>query len=80
MCIRDSGDDGLGLGIEVDVVTGLVPVADGLAQAGYALGDGVTMRGGLERRFNQLVYDVPGGGPVGVAHAEVDDVFSASAG
>jgi hypothetical protein len=38
------------------------------------------MRGGLERRFNQLVYDVPGGGPVGVAHAEVDDVLSTVAG
>jgi hypothetical protein len=36
--------------------------------------------GGLERRLNQLVDDVLGRGSVGVAHAEVDDVFSAAAG
>ena len=38
------------------------------------------MGGGLERRFDQLVDDVFGRGPVGVAHAEVDDVFAAAAG
>ena len=36
------------------------------------------MRRGLERRFHQLVDDVFGRGPVGVAHAEVDDVFTAA--
>src|SRR5579864_6164235 len=38
------------------------------------------MRDGLLRRFNHLVDDVFGRGSVGVAHAEVDDVFSAAAG
>ena len=74
------GDDGFGVGIEVDVVARLVPVADGLAQARNSLGDGVAMGDGLLRRFNHLVDDVLGRGAVGVAHAEVDDVFSAAAG
>ena len=33
----------------------------------------------LLRRLNHLVDDVFGRGAVGVAHAEVDDVFSAAA-
>ena len=74
------GDDGLGVGVEIDVVARLVPVADGLAQAGNAAGDRVAMRGRLERRLDQLVDDVLGRGAVGVAHAEVDDVFAAAAG
>ena len=36
--------------------------------------------GGLRRRFNQLVDDVGGRGAVGIAHAEIDDVFAAAAG
>ena len=74
------GDDGLGLGVEVDVVAALVPVADGLAQAGQAAGERVAMGGGLLRGLDQLVDDVLGRGAVGVAHAEVDDVFAALAG
>ena len=35
---------------------------------------------GLERRLHQLVHDVLGRGSVGIAHAEVDDVFAAVAG
>ena len=37
------------------------------------------MRDGLLRRLDQLVDDVFGRGSVGVAHAEVDDVFAAAA-
>ena len=78
--LRSDGDDGLGVGVEVDVVARLVPVADGLAQARDALGHGVAMRDRLLRRFNHLVDDVFGRGAVGIAHAEVDDVFAAAAG
>jgi hypothetical protein len=74
------GDDGLGLGIEVDVVAALVPVADGLAQAGQAAGERVAVGRGLLRGLDELVDDVLGRGAVGVAHAEVDDVFAALAG
>ncbi len=35
------------------------------------------MGGRLARRFNHLVHDVLGRGAVRVAHAEVDNVFSA---
>ena len=38
------------------------------------------MGDGLLRRFDHLVDDVFGRGAVGVAHAEVDDVFAATAG
>ena len=33
------GDDGLGVGIELDAVAALIPVADGLAQARNPLGE-----------------------------------------
>src|SRR5580658_9058955 len=74
------GDDGLGFGIEIDAVACLVPVADGLAQAGQAARNGVAMRGRLAGSFNELVDDVGGRCAVGIAHAEVDDVFAAAAG
>ena len=73
------GDDGLGVGVDIDGVAGLVPIRDGFAQAGQAARDGVAMGDRLLRRFNHLVDDVPGSGAVGVAHAEVDDVFAAAA-
>ena len=38
------------------------------------------MGDGLLRRLDHLVDDVFGRGSVGVAHAEVDDVFAAAAG
>ena len=37
------------------------------------------MRGRLAGRFNELVDDVGGRGAVGIAHAEVDDVFATAA-
>ena len=74
------GDDGLGFGVEIDVVARLIPIANGAAQARDAAGDGVAVRGRLARRFDKLVDDVLGRGAVGVAHAEVDDVFAAAAG
>src|ERR1017187_4440199 len=74
------GDDGFGLGIEIDAVAGLVPITNGAAEAGEAAGDGIAMGGRLEDRFNELVDDVLGGCAVGVAHAEVDDVFAEAAG
>ena len=74
------GDDGLAVGIEIDVVTRLVPIRDGPAKTRQAARNRVAMRDGLLRRFNHLVDDVFGRGPVGVAHAEVDDVFSRGGG
>src|SRR6185437_15434954 len=70
------GDDGLRLGVKFDVITRLVPGADGFAQARQPARDGVAVRGGLLRRFDHLVYDVLRGGAIGIAHAEVDNVFT----
>ena len=75
---RADGYDGLGLGVEIDVVARLVPVADGLAQARQTLGDGIAMCGRLERGFDHLVHDVARRGSIGIAHAEIDDVFAAA--
>ncbi len=73
------GDDGLGFGVERDGVAALVPVADGLAQARQPAGERVAVGGRLLRGLDELVDDVAGGRAVGVAHAEVDDVFAAAA-
>ena len=78
--LRSDRDNGLGLRIELHAVARPVPVANGLAQPRQAARDGIAMRGRLHHRFHQLVHDVPGSGAVGVAHAEVDDVFAALAG
>ncbi len=70
------GDDGLLLRVEVHAVAGLVPVADGLAQAWDALRQrvavGVAAPGGLDHLFD----DVRRRGLVRIAHAEVDDVLA----
>ena len=73
---RANGDYGLGGGVEVDVVTRTVPVTNGFAEAGDAFGERVAMGALLARGVDHLVDDVGGGGAVGVAHAEVDDVFA----
>ena len=78
--LRSNGDNGLGVGVEGDVVARPVPVADGAAEAGQAAGNTVTMGRRLLRRFHELVDDVARSGAVGVAHAEVDDVLAAAAG
>ena len=61
-------------------VSGSSETEYGLAQAGQAAGERVAMGRGLLRGLDELVDDVLGGGAVGVAHAEVDDVFAAFAG
>jgi hypothetical protein len=66
-------------GSRADVVAPLVPVADRLAQARNALRDRIAVRVLAQRRFDQLVGDVLRRWPVRVAHAHVDDVFTAPA-
>ncbi len=74
--LRADGNDGLGLGIEVHVVTRLVPVAHGTAQAGDAARHGVAVGILALGRLAQLVHDMLGRGLVGIAHTEVDDVLA----
>ena len=78
--LRADGDDGLRLGVDVDGVAIAVPVRDGTAQSGDALGGRVAVGVGTLRGLGELAHDVLGRGPVGVAHAHVDDVFAAAAG
>ena len=70
------GDDGLLVRVQIDLKALAIPVADGAAQAGDAAGDRVTMGVATLGGLQQLVDDMPGGGLIGVAHAEVDDVLA----
>jgi hypothetical protein len=74
------GDDGLGVGVDVDAIAALVPVGDGAAQARDALAGRVAMGVGPQRDLVELGDDVGRRGPVGVAHAHVDDVLATPAG
>jgi len=55
-------------------------VADGAAQAGDAFAGAVAVGVGPLGHFGELGDDVRWCGPVGVAHAHVDDVFAPAAG
>jgi hypothetical protein len=72
------GDDRFAVRIEIDVVTGLVPVADGAPQPRNALGNRVAMRVGTLHRLDQLLHDVRRRGLVGIAHRQIDDVLAAT--
>ena len=70
-------DNRFGIGIQLNVVTRLIPVADRLAKAMDALGHRIAVRIGTLYGFDQLIDDMPWRGAVGIAHAEVDDIFAA---
>jgi hypothetical protein len=70
------GGDGFLFRIEIDVVTRLVPVADRFAQPRDTLGYGITMRVAAPRGLDHFLDDMRRRGLVGIAHAEVDDVFA----
>lgn len=74
------GDDGFAFRVDIDLVAFLVPVGDGPAQARNAAGGGVAMGVFALGDLHQLLDDVWRRGPVGVAHAQVDDVLAAAAG
>src|SRR4029079_15998198 len=75
--LRPDGDDRFRVRIELDAPPALVPVADRAAQPRNALRYRVAVRVRALDGFDQLVDDVRRGGPVRVAHAEVDDVLAA---
>ena len=78
--LRADGDDGLGGGIEIDVVARTVPVTNSFAEAGDAFGERITVGALLARGLDHLIDDVRRRGAVGIAHAEINDVFAALAG
>src|SRR5690606_974361 len=77
---RADGDNGFAVGIELDRVAALVPIANGLAQARNTLRYRIPVGGGPAGGLDQLVDDVLGRGAVGVAHRHVDDVLPAPPG
>ncbi len=70
------GDDGLGVGVQLNVEPPVIPVAYRLAQADDALGHRITMRRAFLRDLDQFVDDMLGRRPIRIAHAEVDDIDS----
>ena len=70
----------LALRVELHAETATVVARLGAAQAGDALGGGITVGARLADRLDQLVDDVLGGRQVGIAHAEVDDIGTGVAG
>src|SRR5690606_19464827 len=74
------GDDGFALGVDLHVVTLLVPARNGAAQARNAARGGVTVGVLALGDGAELLDDMRRGGAVGIAHAEVDDVLATAAG
>mmetsp|Transcript_2839 Transcript_2839/g.7339 ORF Transcript_2839/g.7339 Transcript_2839/m.7339 type:complete len:399 (+) Transcript_2839:976-2172(+) len=74
------GDDGLAVGVDRHAVAALVPMRDRAAQPRDALAGRVAVGIGPLRDLVELGDDVRWRGPIGVAHAHVDDVFAAPAG
>ena len=75
--LRANGNNSLPFGVEVHVITAPVPVRDSLAQARDTPGERVAVGVASLRRLDQLVHDMPGSRLIGIAHAEIDDVFAA---
>ena len=77
--LRADHRDRLGVGIELDAVAALVPLADRGAQVGDAARRRVAVVARVARRLADLLDDVRRRRQVGVAHAEVDDVLAGAA-
>ena len=59
------------------VFVGLVPIANGLAQAGDPLGLGVTVRIAALNRLNQLIDNVFGRLLIRITHSKIDNILTA---
>ena len=68
------GDDDLALGVELDIEAPRIIAGAGAAQPGDAARHRIAVRLGVLHRLDQLGDDVRRGRPVGIAHAEIDDV------
>jgi len=74
------GDNGLALGVDLDLVAFLVPVGNRPAQARNTLGRRVTVGVLTLGDGDEFFDDVRRGRAVGVTHAQVDDVFATTTG
>ena len=76
---RAEGDDDLFFRVELDPEAPSVIGSTSSAQTGDAARDRVAMSSWILHRFNELGDDVRRRRPVGIAHAEIDDVASGGA-
>jgi hypothetical protein len=74
------GDNGFAFRVDIDLVAFLVPVGNRPAQTRNALGRRVTVGVFALGDLHQFFDDMRRRGPVGVAHAQVDDVFTTTTG
>ena len=75
----DRGHD-LGVGVDLHAEPAPVPTRHRQAELGQTLGERVAVIRPFARRLDQLLDDVRRRGPVGVSHAEIDDVLPRDAG
>ena len=73
------GDNGFAVRVDIDGVAVFVPVRDGAAQARDAARGGVAVGVIALGDLHQFLDDMRRRGAVGVAHAEVDNVFATAA-
>ncbi len=76
---RAEGGDHLRLGIELDAEPARVIAGLRAAEARDAFRGGVAVGARLADCFDELVDHMLGGGQIGIAHAEIDDVGAAGA-
>ena len=74
--LATDGGDALGLPVQIHAKTLFIKTADGPQQGRNTPGGGIAMCFVVLDDLNQLVDDVLGGGLVGVAHTQVDDIGS----
>ena len=74
--LRAYSDHNLAVRVELDAVASLVPVRDRAAELRYARRSRIPVRPRIGRRLYELVDYMLGRRLVGVAHSEVDYVFS----
>ena len=77
--LRPHRDHHLGLRVQPDPVTVLVPFRDRPPEVRESTAGGVPVVPRITCRLGELVHDRLGGGEVGIAHAEVDHVLAGAA-
>ena len=77
--LRADGDDGFGIRIELDVVTGAIPVTDRAPQPRYPARHRIAVGIIAAGDFAELINDMAGRRLIRVTHAEIDDVLAALA-
>ena len=70
------GDDRFGVGVNIHLIAPLVPGGDRQTQFVDAARNRIAVVGGLAGGFDELRHHMGRRRQIGIAHAEVDDVFT----